>query len=802
MNHSSIRKAIGLAIALLTSSAVFAAIPDGYYSSCEGKTTEALQTALYEKINGHTTINYKTGLPDLYAKSDVRPGTSIIWDMYSTASFSVTGDKCGSYSYVGDCWNREHSFPKSWFGDATPMYSDAFHVYPTDGKVNGQRSNYPYGECANGTTLPSHNGVNALGKLGTSTFPGYSGTVFEPVDEYKGDFARSYFYMATCYKNLIETWDSDMLNGTSYPAFSSWALNLLLKWHRQDPVSDKELSRQEAVYDKQLNRNPFIDHPELVEYIWGNRMGIEWHEGAGSDPMFSTPIDGSEIDLGTTAVNIARSKTINVRGVSLEEDVTVSISGTGFSASATTLAKSAVNSSAGADLTITYLSETATEAEGSLTLTSGEVSTAVSLHASALDGLPAGPAIQISDRSFVAVWTNIDPVGTIYKLYVYQGGILLDDYPVNVRAEAEKDLVEELMPSTDYTYVVESPTLRSNEVAVRTADPIPFIEISSSAELDEISATPEEPSDAIIINIDCENIFEDITISVSEPFQVSTDKASWATSMTISPDEEQFFLRLNATAAGHYSSELNATIDGYQAESLMLEGTVGAKIEFFEDFEADASGYGNYTNTDPYQGDGCQWRFNNAGIYSKEGCLDEFENPTQAVRFGKNANSSLTMLEDINSGAGAVKFFAHKWSSDADATVAVQYSTDGGSTWKDASSVNVTTTDYQEMSVSVNVAGKLRLRFLQTAGQRWLIDNISVEAYSKVETVRTDGDWIAYARGGQIIIENAPKGRVEIYSVDGRTADSRKIEGNAAIDLPTNLYIVVINDTARRVVVK
>ena len=160
------------------------------------------------------------------------------------------------------------------------------------------------------------------------------------------------------------------------------------------------------------------------------------------------------------------------------------------------------------------------------------------------------------------------------------------------------------------------------------------------------------------------------------------------------------------------------------------------------------------------------------------------------------------MLEDINSGAGAVKFFAHKWSSDADATVSVQYSTDGGSTWKDASSVNVTTTDYQEMSVSVNVAGKLRLRFLQTAGQRWLIDNISVEAYSKVKTVRTDGDWIAYARGGQIIIENAPKGRVEIYSVDGRKADTRKIEGNAAIDLPTNLYIVVINDTARRVVVK
>ena len=76
------------------------------------------------------------------------------------------------------------------------MYSEAFHIYPTDGKVNGQRSNFPYGECAKGTTLPSNGSVKALGRLGDCTFHGYSGTVFEPDDQYKGDFARSYFYMA------------------------------------------------------------------------------------------------------------------------------------------------------------------------------------------------------------------------------------------------------------------------------------------------------------------------------------------------------------------------------------------------------------------------------------------------------------------------------------------------------------------------------------------------------------------------------------------------------------------------------
>lgn len=154
------------------------------------------------------------------------------------------------------------------------MVSDAYHIYPTDGKVNGQRSNYPYGECAGGTSVASSNGVKALGKVGRSTFEGYSGTVFEPDDEYKGDFARTYFYMAACYNNRISSWSSDMLGGNSYPVFNAWAIDLLLKWDKQDPVSQKEIDRNEVVYNHQHNRNPFIDHPELAQYIWGDKKNL------------------------------------------------------------------------------------------------------------------------------------------------------------------------------------------------------------------------------------------------------------------------------------------------------------------------------------------------------------------------------------------------------------------------------------------------------------------------------------------------------------------------------------------------
>lgn len=289
------------------------------------------------------------------------------------------------------------------------MKSDAFHVYPTDGKVNGQRSNYPYGECAGGTTLPPNGNVVALGRLGRSTFAGYSGTVFEPDDEYKGDFARTYFYMAACYNDKIAGWNSDMLAGNRYPAYTTWAVNLLLKWHRQDPVSQKEIDRNDAVYAHQHNRNPFIDHPEMAEHIWGTDKETGWSSTGTAKPSIASPTDGSAIDFGNCGIGVERTYTVTVKGQNLVSDVAVSVTGEGFSASATTLSASAANSDAGAALVLKFTSPTVRTATGTLTLTSGTARSALTLWAKAVDGLPAMQATNVSETSFQANWVCIDP---------------------------------------------------------------------------------------------------------------------------------------------------------------------------------------------------------------------------------------------------------------------------------------------------------------------------------------------------------------------------------------------------------
>lgn len=276
MNHYYFKTTLLL---LFTSVFVFSQPKTGYYDAAVGKADAQLKTELYSIISSGYIENSYGYLYTIYETSDVT-STGNVWDMYSTCTWTPGVKKCGNYSTVCDCYNREHSIPQSWFNEASPMVSDAFHVYPTDGKVNGQRSNYPFGECANGTTLNK-----GLGKAGSSTFPGYLGTVFEPVDEYKGDFARTYFYFATRYQNIMTTIGGDSFNKTTYPSLSEWSVNLFLKWHRQDPVSQKEITRNNAIEVHQKNRNPFIDYPMFAEHIWGSKKGTTWSFTSGVDAL-------------------------------------------------------------------------------------------------------------------------------------------------------------------------------------------------------------------------------------------------------------------------------------------------------------------------------------------------------------------------------------------------------------------------------------------------------------------------------------------------------------------------------------
>lgn len=261
-------------------------VPSGastYFSTIGNVRGAALKTALYGKVSvGTTAVGYTPGVWNAYATTDVQPNGKV-WDIYSTRfdvnspyEYTMSTNQCGTYSVEGDCYNREHSFPQSWFNSNTPMVSELYHIFASDGKVNGMRNNYPYGNVTSATYTSQYGG-----KLGTSTNNfGYTGTVFEPIDEYKGDLARGYFFMATRYENLIGSWNTngnagDILAGNSFPAFLPWHLSLLLSWHNLDPVSDKEIKRNNAVAALQGNRNPFIDSPQYVQRIWGGSISPE-----------------------------------------------------------------------------------------------------------------------------------------------------------------------------------------------------------------------------------------------------------------------------------------------------------------------------------------------------------------------------------------------------------------------------------------------------------------------------------------------------------------------------------------------
>jgi len=257
-------------------------IPAGYYDSAEGKVGAALKTALFEKIKNPTFWQGKySNAASFFNVNDRAPAipgfpNGYIWDMYSDIKLP---------NWIGtgtDALNREHNLPKSWFGvssgseDTFSIGCDYNNLYPSNAKANSAKSNYPLGEVNMNLTVTFNNGVSKVGKSSIPINNGaYNGSVFEPADEYKGDFARNYMYMVTCYEDYAQKWTTSygmtMLENNTFPTFTTYSINLLMKWHRQDPVSQKEIDRNEAVYSVQGNRNPFVDHPEYAEYIWGDQ---------------------------------------------------------------------------------------------------------------------------------------------------------------------------------------------------------------------------------------------------------------------------------------------------------------------------------------------------------------------------------------------------------------------------------------------------------------------------------------------------------------------------------------------------
>lgn len=401
-----------LLAALAGTMTAIAQAPAGYYSSLNGKKDADLKTAVYERIHNFTLISSYYDLPRYFQETDLYPGSRRWWDMYSDIPLYAP-----SFSGL----NREHSLPKSWWGGSTTIsaYVDLNHLYPSEMKANTAKSNYPLGMLQSGSTPKFDNGVCRVGYPANGQGGG-APYVFEPAPEYRGDFARTYFYMATCYQTL--TWKyTYMLTSNPYPTLTSWAVDLLLQWHREDPVSQKEIDRNNAVYNIQNNRNPFIDCPDLAEYIWGNRKG-QVYTGQNTDPdvpvgdpELTAPVRGMSLDFGAVAVGKSSSARLFIKGENLRGKLDLAIySGDKdmFSIPSSSISATLANAANGYWLTVTYKPTSLGEHSSKLSLSEGGITGSVAVNligrceeAPTLTACTATAPSDIEADRYVANWT-------------------------------------------------------------------------------------------------------------------------------------------------------------------------------------------------------------------------------------------------------------------------------------------------------------------------------------------------------------------------------------------------------------
>ena len=499
-----------------------AEIPQGYYDDCNGKKQSALKSQLYTIIKDHERISYgKNGTWVAFQDTDVRDNNTW-WDIYSD-------DEVSTANVPGTGMNIEHTFPKSWWGGSkNDAYCDIMHLMPVNSNINSRRGNNPYAEVS---TVAWENERSKTGSP-VSGQGGGSKTVFEPDDEYKGDLARTYFYMVTCYQNL--SWQGDGLktakNG-SYPTLQDWAIDMLLKWHRNDPVSDKELNRNEAVYSHQGNRNPFIDHPELVEYIWGKYQDIAWHEGETPDPgqgggdddpsqrlpEMTSPVNNDLFSMGSVILGESVSIEIPVLGKNFTQSAIVSIKGddtemfslifAGMEWPSLTLTANQINSETGHILEVLYSPSSITADNAchsiSLEISSKELAEPIVVYIQgecheAVDLTPvvALEATDVNDDGYTANW--LPSTDEIDNYTVYRNVYDEDGKEIVLTVEYEVEPTETSITFTDRmadcmeTYTVTTTwhgqeSQHSNVITVAASNAIAELEYESVGDIQYFS---------------------------------------------------------------------------------------------------------------------------------------------------------------------------------------------------------------------------------------------------------------------------------------------------------------------------
>ena len=714
-----------------------------YYRKAEGLRGTQLKEALHDLIQPSYVLAYGGGVGKTWTGfwyTDQMENMQVR-DRYSNVVRYLNPDM----SAVSNM-NIEHIWANSWWGHIkNNAYCDLFNLYPADATANGRKSNNPIG-IVDGTVSYT-NGVTKVGKSSSYRADSLI-TAWEPADQWKGDFARTYFYMATCYSHMTSLWTTTegllTVDPNSPLLMRPWVYNLMLEWAEADPLDEIEQQRCDAIYEIQGNRNPFVDYPELCYYIWGNKSDEQFYCSEEHGAEIFVPVASEEIDFGLHPLSRPFSAKVQVRGRGLNEGASLAVTDEYFTLDKATLSANEIHE--GTDVSI---SVTPTE-EGTYTTMlllegSGYVQQ-TPLTVSFVDGIPAYPATDVvcavSSRRFNANWMNYQPDAT-YTLNVYTKDA--NGQPKAFGTYTTTDTtyqVKNVQASTTYYYKVSiikdgQPTINSNEVKVEMPEVAPVFSVST--EDIAFTATPGKPSAPAQVSVTAMAVPKYVMeVSTSAPFEISSDGETWSQELTLKGQNVSFFIRFGGgIEEGDYEGEVIVSTEGMDDKVISVSCNVDATKSFFEDFETGTKG--GYAAAE-VTCNAATWEMSNALLAGDDNALDK-----KCVRmkgYVKTGSTITTpahimMTTDKVNGCDSLWFYAGSYGNDTGVKMTVSYSIDAGKTW-----TNVVTSlpvgEMKRYGYKINMDGNIRLKFESenTGNKRVNLDNIQMSDWEDPTSIQ------------------------------------------------------------------
>ena len=746
----------------------FATAQEQYYRKAEGLRGTELKEALHNLIQPTFVLDYGGGVGKTWSgfwQTDQMENMQVR-DRYSNTVRYFNPDM----SAVSNM-NIEHIWANSWWGHVkNNAYQDLFNLYPADATANGRKSNNPIG-IVDGTVSYT-NGVTKVGKS-TSYRADSLITVWEPADQWKGDFARTYFYMATCYSHMTSLWTTTegllTVDPNSPLLMRPWVYNLMLEWAEADPLDEIEQERCDAICEIQGNRNPFVDYPELCYYIWGDKADEQFYCTEEHGAEIFVPAASEEIDFGLHPLSRPFSAKVQVRGRGLDEGAQLAVDDERFALSQFVLSSDEINQ--GTNITVSVSPTEEGNYTAMLTLEGSGYVQQSPLTVSFVDGIPAYPATDIvcavSSRRFNANWMNYEPDAT-YTLNVYTKDANGQPQPFGTYTTTDTTYqVKNVQPNTTYYYKVSivedgEELVGSNEVTVEMPEVAPVFSVS----LDNIAftATPGNPSAPTQVSVTAMAVPKYVTeVITSAPFELSSDGEAWSQQLTLTGTSPSFFVRFaGAFEEGDYEGEVIVSTEGLDDRVISVSCNVDATKSFFEDFETGSKGayaVGEVTCS------AASWEMSNALIAADDNALDK-----KCVRMKGYVKSGSTittpahimMTTDKVNGCDSLWFCAGSYGNDTGVKMTVSYSVNGGQTWtKVVSSLSVGT--MQRYGFKINRDGNIRLKFESenTGNKRVNIDNVQMSDWEDPTGIET-------IQNSRFKIQN------DIYDLSGRKVMSGK----------------------------